>query len=642
MADLLIPVIVGVVGHVDHGKTSLVRHLTGIDTDRLPEEKRRGMSIDMGVAPLRFDNGMVCGIVDLPGHTDYLRNMIAGAGALDIALLVVAADDGVMPQTAEHLAVVSLLEVSARIVLVITKTDLVDVARVEEVRREALELCGRLGFEEVQALSVSNVSGEGVAELRGRIQELSLLVDRTPSHMTQNFGAENRRAFRMPVRDVFAVKGFGSVITGIPVTGWVQVGNELELLPSGGRFRVRRIESYGEEVEVAEEHISAALNLPDVAVEDVERGMVLAEPGVFVSVLRVVCALNQEFSQLAKLPGEVRVCWDTAAETAAVRVLPDCDYQGMRFAELKFKSPVVLVAGDRFILRRLSPETTLGGGVVLGALAPVNEGEKESRAKRLALAYQVSLAGDNFLAEILSVGGPLVTKDRLLFATGLPLDARESALEERIVRGEIRRLSNHHYLITDRSEEFLRQVVSTLTRFHQKSPKLAGMPSAQLAAAFAVGAEELKQLLAADPRFSLSGEFVSLKEFRPAISDKELAQRERVLGLVRQAGIKTIARGDIGIQSEIPLPELEQILSGLVQEKAVYVVNGNYIEAGALASCRSQVLELFSQQEQITLKDFREISGTSRDAAANILGYFDNLGLTRRVGDVRVLVGKRE
>ena len=352
------PVVVGTAGHIDHGKSSLVRALTGIDPDRLKEERERGMTIDLGFANFALSDGRRVGIVDVPGHERFLRNMVAGASGVDLVVLVVAADDGVMPQTVEHLAVLQLLGLQRGLVA-LTKVDMVEEELVELATEDVRGLLAGTFLEQAPIFPVSSTTGEGLDAFRA---ELERLAAATPPRSAEG-------VFRMPVQRIFSKAGFGTVVTGIPVSGSARPGDVLEVLPSGGRARVRGVQAYGGGVEIARAGHSSALNVADLERGTVQRGHVLATPGYFRAVGMVAVRLHALEDLPRPIPDRTRVRLHTGtADPAGQLVLLDAQELApgeTALCQVRLDDPVVVAAGDRYVLRALSPERTLGGGAIL-------------------------------------------------------------------------------------------------------------------------------------------------------------------------------------------------------------------------------------------------------------------------------------
>ena len=357
MARQIHPVVVGTAGHIDHGKSSLVKALTGTDPDRLKEEQDRGLTIDLGFARIKLADGRLLGLVDVPGHERFVRNMVAGSTGLDLAMLIVAADDGVMPQTVEHVDILNLLEVRGGLV-VMTKIDMVDELLVEVAEEEVRELIAGTVLEGATFCRISSVTGEGVPELRTQLESLAMSVE----------PRQNHGAFRMPIQRVFSLPGIGTVVTGIPLSGSVRPGAELEVQPIGERVKIRGLHAYGGKVEEAVAGHSTALSVPDAKEAGVHRGMVVAEPGSFASgdAVDVELALTPRSPRLEhRVP--IRFHTGTVEVLGQLLLLDRNEVAaGDDFvARLELDEPVACHAGDRFLLRLQNPVVTVGGGRIL-------------------------------------------------------------------------------------------------------------------------------------------------------------------------------------------------------------------------------------------------------------------------------------
>ncbi|MFT6364538.1 MAG: selenocysteine-specific elongation factor, partial [Planctomycetota bacterium] len=352
------PVVIGTAGHIDHGKSTLVRALTGVDPDRLKEEKERGMTIDLGFAPMTLSDGRTVGLVDVPGHEKFIRNMVAGATGIDLVALVVAADDGVMPQTREHLAILEMVGVK-RGLIVLTKIDMVDEELVEMAAEDVLEFVEGTFLEDAEVHRVSAITGEGMDKLKATLEKMALSAEPRPSE----------GIFRMPVQRVFTLKGFGTVTTGIPLSGEVKTGDVVEILPGGKLAKVRGIHAYGKESKSARAGHSSALNLTDVDHHSVVRGAVIATPGYFRPVSMIAAKLQALKTLDRPITNRMIVRVHTGtSDSRGELVLLDKDeirpgQEGL--VQIRMDEPVITAPGDRFVLRLLSPVITLGGGTVL-------------------------------------------------------------------------------------------------------------------------------------------------------------------------------------------------------------------------------------------------------------------------------------
>lgn len=633
----ILPVMAGTTGHVDHGKTSLVRNLTGFDTDRLREEKERGMSIDLGVAPCRLPGGGIIGIIDVPGHLDFIRNMVAGASSLDILMLVIAADDGVMPQTREHLNIARLLG-ATKVMVTLTKIDLVDLEMRGLVLEEVSDFMKVQGFPDAPVVEVSNETGAGMEGVLLTLEKLALNVDRTP----------DARAFRMDIRQGFPVKGYGTVVTGVPVSGCVRVGEDLELWPRGLCVGLRGVQNYREGTDGAKARTSTALNLRDVAAEDIRRGMTLAAPGIYrPSPSAIVYLRNSSEKFVLRRAMELIFHCGTAAIPASCKLIDKTELTPgeSAFAQLRFSASTVVAAGDRFILRRPSPSITLGGGVILSARDYRFRKTDPYFLERLQLALDSVEGQDYFLCELLAGPDALWRGEDLHRLTcRLPAEA-EQLLREKELQGELQYLGGGGWLAASRAGEVALIAQSNLRRYHRLHPYTWGMEPGLFCRLLGVDPgnfEKLFSILSADGGMVLRHGRLALADFNPAIdADGLINFRERILDRLQAASPNWVARGNLLKDLGSGSAGLKIVLKLLQEEGVVLALGSNYLLMEAYENCRAILLDLFLGSTGVALGAFREAAGLPRNTAVAILESFDSEGLTRREGDARVLVKRR-
>jgi selenocysteine-specific elongation factor len=643
------PALVGTAGHVDHGKTSLVQWLTGCDTDRLPEEKARGLSIDLGFAPCLLPGKRIVGIVDVPGHTDFIRNMVAGAASIDVLLLVTAADDGVMPQTDEHIKIVKLLR-TPHVMVALTKTDLVAPERVVQVRADLSAFLADNGFPDAPVVPVSNKTGDGIEEVR---QALTALVERA----TQR--PPDPRVFRMNVERTFSVKGLGTVVTGIPLSGRIGVGGKAELLPAGKPCVIRTIQTFKFDTDAAQASVCAAINIRDVEPEDAARGMTLAAPGYFQPTTAVVATLrNVSTTFCFKRMTDVRLHAGTSSVLATARLLPAppspdapatsaTDEEELRpgyegFALLKLAEPMVLAAGDQYILRSLSPVATVAGGTVLSSRPQQIKGKHPEIAERLHAAAASVRQGDLLGAELLAGPEPALPASGLQRLTQLPEPRATEAIRASEARGQIVNLGGA-WLVAARREELLRVLRPALTRYHAEHRYAWGMAPAHVCSLLSLEAQcfpKLAEALCAGKEFAVKHGRLARADFQPAISASEMKVRDDLLGRITAAGINAPARGDLATAMKLSEQEMRLAVQLLVEDGSIKVLDKNLIAAEVYASCRRKLIELFAATPVVDITAFRKALGASRNLAFIMLDAFDGEGLTRRVENGRVLARK--
>jgi selenocysteine-specific elongation factor len=641
--------IVGTAGHVDHGKTSLVKLLTGCDTDRLPEEKARGMSIDLGFAPCvvhdpagHGETGRLVGIVDVPGHRDFIRNMVAGAASIDVLLLVIAADDGIMPQTDEHMAIVRLLR-RAEVLVALTKIDMVSAERLAEAQREVEAFLARVGLAGVPVIPVSNRTGEGISEVRAAIGALVATV--------QDRERREGVAFRMNVERVFSVQGYGTVVTGIPVSGQVRVGERVELLPrsAGGQqelVTVRAVQMYKQEAVAAMAGCCCAINLRELGAEQVARGMTIAAPGVFRPATELIATLEAVGGGVALRRGrlEGRLHTGTAAVEVLVRVLgetrPEGGAEQTLQGHLLLKEPLVAAPGDRYILRTLSPGETVGGGMILSTQAQRVRRRPEVLS-RLGAAAEFAMGGDFFAASLLAAPAAMIPAAEAARLTQRTGEAAREAVAAAVERGIIADLGSGEYLVRGRIDEVAQRLHKGLERFHRENPAAPGMLPAQVCELAGIGARSfdgLAPLLVSHGSMALRHGRLAMATFTPAISERLAAVRQRVLQAIARAGVNAPARGNLIKELGIAEADLKAVEKSLVAEGAVCVLDGNLMACSVYQASRATMLSLFAGREVLPMPVFRDAVGANRKMAVAMLDAFDAEGLTRRVGDGRVLV----
>ena len=623
--------VVGTAGHIDHGKSALVKALTGIDPDRLEEEKRRGMTIDLGFAHFDLPGDRRVGIVDVPGHERLIKNMLAGATGIDLVLLVVAADEGVMPQTREHLDILRFLPVRSGIV-VLNKIDLApDSSWVELVRADLAALTAGTFLGGAPVVEVSASTGQG-------IPALVAAIDRALADVPLK--AANAPA-RLPIDRAFTMAGFGTVVTGTLWSGRIVPGDGLELLPQGRILRVRGVQSHGASVAVAEAGSRVAVNLAGIEKDDVSRGNVLATPGVFTPTQRldVHVRLLPGAPPLAHL-ARVRVY--LGAEEAIGRVaLPDrvrLEPGGEAAAQIRLERPLVADADDPFVIRRYSPMLTIGGGRVLdahppvrrkgAAMLPVRGPELGFTARVEAAVRQAGSAGitaDDLMRTAAATRSQVDEAARALLASGRLVDARG-------------RLFHSESL-----DELGTSIRGAVAAYHAAEPWRSGIPKDELKRRAFTGGDDrayalaLERLTGAGTVEDLGGGLVRARGFRPAVDPKDAALRERIASALREGRFAPPSREELA-KLAAP-PALDRAWRALLDEGTIVDAGqGVYFHRDAVAEIRQAVADEVQTRGSVTVASLRTRLGTSRKYALTVLEYFDTIRVTRRVGDARVLL----
>jgi selenocysteine-specific elongation factor len=634
----ILPIMIGTAGHVDHGKTSLVRNLTGIDTDRMQEEKQRGLSIDFGVAPLMLRGNRTVGIIDVPGHEDFIRNMTAGASSIDILMLVVAADDSIMPQTVEHLRIVKLLGMS-RLLAVITKADLSDLETLEFVREDVGEFLTRAGYPAAPIHVVSNVSGAGMDGLRDILEQM---VAESEAELRRKM--PDTRAFRMDVRSVFSMKGHGTVITGVPSAGRLSVGDPLILEPGGIPTAVRGIQNYRRTTGQTEAHMSSAINIRDGDPAQIGRGMSLVAPGSYSLSATAIAAFDNDSEDFV-MPkrGTFRFHCGTGAAAVSCRLIAaeTAEPGEQRFLHLRFPAPRIVAAGDRFILRAESSGKTLGGGIILAVQTGRMRRYTADSLPRFETAHAAARAGDFFGSQLIAGSQMVFRGSELLRLTQCVSTAAAERVTDKKENGELIDLGGDCWAVRCRLDDLRFAVSRALHSYHQLNRSSWGMkPSHALSLLHieSATAEHLTRILQdGNSEICLKHGRLALQSFQPNISAKEIALREAMLQAVSEAGIVSVARGILLQTLGISGPELRTITRLLVDEDRIVVLGNNFLLGELYERCRERLLELFTGTTTVELNAFREATGTSRNIATLILDSFDAQGLTKRTDAGRVL-----
>ncbi|MGB9791992.1 MAG: selenocysteine-specific translation elongation factor, partial [Thermacetogeniaceae bacterium] len=607
--------------------------LTGVDTDRLKEEKERGISIELGFAPLRLPKGVLAGIVDVPGHERFVKTMLAGAGGIDLVLFVVAADEGVMPQTREHLDILELLRVQKGIV-VITKVDLVDEEWLSLVKEDVQELLRGTFLDGAPIVPVSVVTGEGLEELRREIERVALEVQPKPI----------KGDARLPIDRVFSITGFGTVMTGTLISGSIRVGDVLELLPKGTQGRVRSLQVHGKKVDEAVAGQRVAVNLTGVEVGDVRRGDVLSTPGAYQAVRRITAYLHllKNAPRPLKNWSPVHFHLGTSEAVARVRLLdrdellPGDD----AFAQFELEQPIVAAVHDRFVIRHYSPVTTIGGGEVVEA-----GGIRYRRYRQEVLAaLKRKLEGTpeaRVVEELRTLRRP-VTVQELASRSGIAEQDLLGLLEEKRSSGEILlfELGNDAYVVSAQLlEEWWSQASSALRSYHRQHPLRPGCPKEELRTRlFAQIPQRLYQGLlerwSEEGRIALSGQSVALSEFSVKLTPD---QEEKVRRLLKELESRPYAPPALDEILEI-LGGESDLLQHCVQSGVLVKIGEEfYFSRDAVFKGWEIIEKHLREHGEITVAEARDLLGTSRRYCLPLLEYFDRMKKTRRVGDKRVL-----
>lgn len=639
--------IVGTAGHIDHGKTALVRALTGIETDRLIEEKRRGITIDIGFAHMELGPYRI-GFIDVPGHEKFVKNMLAGIGGIHLLLFVVAADESVMPQTVEHFQICKLLGIRQGIV-VLTKSRLVDPELLAVVRQEVTELVRGSFLEDAPVVAVDSLSGDGIDELeRTMLQRIQALRRDDLERRIED------RVFQMPVDRVFTIRGFGTVVTGTAVSGSLRRDELVQILPGGFQSKVRGIEIFGEPAERADAGQRTALNLPNVARSDLRRGMTVCPENTLQS--RTI--VNVRIELLASSPRPlrhrmpVRFHHGSAEMIARVYLFGQTELKpgGSAIAQLRLEEPTVLLPGDPFILRRYSPLITIGGGVILD-----NDPPRLRRRHLPALLEEY-----RELLPLLADGGPaagrlLLThriRRRGVHAAALGDLVAATGLKSSVILELIRNapgiviIPQDPPFVVDLSavDELAEKLPAALDEHHARYPLAAGMPREELRERFLSGVpapvvqfffDELRRRAIIDVRagnVALAGSTVRL-------TDEQERLKAGLLESLRQNPFQSPGPASLAKQIGEPVDSVRSLFYYLIESGEILKVSEELVVLPEqIENLVSRMRREFPSGQTFTVPEFKEILGLSRKYAIPVLEYLDRVRVTRRIGDGRILV----
>ncbi len=629
------PYIIGTAGHIDHGKTSLIKALTGEDTDRLKEEKERGISIDLGFAQLDLDDGNIAGVVDVPGHERFIKNMLAGAHGIDLVLFTVAADDGVMPQTEEHLDIVHLLGIRTAI-FVITKADLVSQARIAEVDEEIQILTLGTLLENSPVIAVSSATGEGLPELKQLISQSVKSLEKPPPS----------GYFRLPVDRAFVLQGHGVVVTGTARSGEIRTGERVRCLPGDQIFRVRSLQVHGQPVEVAGWGQRVALNLTGPDTAEVARGHVICHEKISLASNRFDAYLEVRPAARKGIKNHqnVRVHLGTAERLGKVIILGERDNiepKQSAYCQITLAEPILALRGDHFILRDETAQRTLAGGMVINPWA-----RRHKRSDDLQNKLEVLHRGD-----MTKLTEAFVEESE---AFALPLESIYQFLNcrEELIRSSIDKMKNIRavnaegekvYTTESKWQRLKQQVTKILKDFHASHPLIPGMDMEELRGKLAYELSPKVFRVVVD---GLNGERLIAKEdnllrlsqheLRLGGQDKLLM--ERIKKLLGEQELAPPELKQIEKDAAAPRAKLIEVLRLLERERAIVkVATDLYFLSSCVDKVRNVLYKHLAEKGEISAAAFRDLLGSSRKYTIALLEYFDREGLTLRIGDIRRL-----
>ena len=630
-------IILGTAGHIDHGKTSLVRALTGIETDRLKEEKQRGITIELGFAFMDLPGGTHIGIVDMPGHEKFIKNMVAGSSGIDVVAMVIAADEGVMPQTREHMEICQLMGV-AHGLIALTKTDLVDEDLLELALDDIHDFVDGTFLEDKPIIPVSSTTGQGLDDFVGALEEIcSQLPERKFSSI-----------FRLPVDRVFSMKGFGTVITGTLTSGSIRVGEDIMVYPKQIISKVRGIQVHSSSVAEAGPGTRTAINFQGLDKESVDRGDILSTPDTLIESYMVDAGFHYLKSNAKPVKARTRVRFHSGtSEILGYMILLDKDEllpgeDGL--VQLRLESPVCCIKDDRFVIRSYSPVKTIGGGAILNPVARKYRhmdtqviqglhGLAESDDER-AIRFFLSLKGYKGLSF-----------NDLRVMTSIADKKLTAVLQKLLARQEIIQTDKEKQIFVSGAffDDFKQKVLEKLRHYHDANPLKEGMPSQELKSKFRYIKDPkffniLFSRLDKEKAIIQDRNLVKLAGFEVALQVDQHQVREDILGIYRSAGLTPPFFRTVCQDLELDMKTAKDVLQILIDEKQIIKTKDDlFFDADAMARLEQDLVDFLKKNQAISTPEFKDMTGISRKYVIPLIEYFDSINLTIRVGDTRQL-----
>jgi len=631
-------VIIGTAGHIDHGKSTLVKTLTGIDPDRLKEEKEREMTIDLGFAPFTLKNGQRVGIIDVPGHERFIKNMVAGATSIDIVLLIVAGDEGPNIQTREHVTIMELLGLK-RGIIVITKADKADNDLIEIVKDDMTKLVQGTFLEGAPFHPVSSFTGQGMDALVARINEMVLA---TPKHEAQG-------VFRMPIQRIFSAKGFGTIVTGVPVSGTAKIGDTLEILPLGKRGRVRALQAYKADVTEIRAGHSSAINVSDVAHEEVLRGMVACTPGYF----RAAQFVEARFKYVPDIPRPLRNLMPiklhagTKEADGRIVLLDKKELQPGEecYAQFRLDEAVVVATGDPFIVRLQTPMYTIGGGRVLES-----GDEKVKRFKDdilMKLVEKEAAISDQYGAievALKGLGDKPATIHDLSVAAKQPPPSIEPAVKQFETAGKLLKFEGARFMHVDAFEGTMQRLKGMIEQYHAKNALKAGIDMLVLRNESKLGEEVFRRAveeLVKRTVVAVENDKARLATFSVKLSREDTEAAVDVETIIRDTKFGTPRLEEMYSRFKYNKERIDRVLGLLVDKGAVVALkDGVYFHKETIEEAKRVIGEAIRARGAIEAAQVRDLIGTTRKYVIPLLEHLDDVGFTQRVENRRVLKTK--
>lgn len=631
------PIILGTAGHIDHGKTSLIRALTGIDTDRLKEEKARGITIELGFASLTLPNGQRLGIVDVPGHERFVRHMLAGASGMDLVALIIAADEGVMPQTREHLEICQLLKVKRGLV-VLTKVDLVEEDWLALVEEDVRSFLTGTFLDGAPIVRFSAVTHQGQAELLATLADLCATIQPKPVS----------GIFRLPIDRVFTIKGFGTVVTGTAISGRLRVGDAVEIYPPQFKARVRNLQVHDENVEEALAGSRTAINLQGVDRVELARGMVVATPGALLATLRLDARLEMLPSATRPLKNrrEIRLHTGTGEQVAVVVLLAQDELAPGESGLVQFllSAPLAVKPFDRFVIRIVSPALTIGGGHFLHIHPAKHRRHQESVIK--GLEHLETCANAERLTFFLQEAGAAgLSRQELVQLSALNSEEVEPLLAQLVKQGLIIPYDpeNHRYALGTVVKDLQNSATAFLQNFHRQQPLKLGVSKEELRRRLPEEVEVrlfnfLLQDLEQQRRVAVEKELVRLASHQVVLKEEQEELAQKVEALYQKGDLTPPTLKEVGAALRTGGNRLQEIIKLLVsQGRLVKVKEDLLFHHSTMAALKDKLLAYLQEHKEISVPQFKELTQTSRKFTIPLMEYFDAQRVTVRVGESRRL-----
>ena len=622
-------VILGTAGHIDHGKSSLVKALTGVDPDRLKEEKERGITIDLGFADLEYPDGLTVGIVDVPGHERLIKNMLAGAGGIDLVLFVIAADESIMPQSREHLHICNLLKIKTGIIA-ITKADLVEAEWLALVTDDVKAFVKGTFLEDAGIVPVSSKTMFNVEFLKEKIREVALKVE----------PKQTKGLFRLPIDRVFTLKGFGTVVTGTAVSGSISLDNDIEILPSNIKSKVRGLHSHGKPIQTAYAGQRVAINLQGIDKDELQRGDTVVVPEKLVPTRKLDAKVELlPNAPVLKSKSLVHFHLGTSETTARVILFGTSELKAGEncYGQFRLQAPVIAMSGDRYIIRRFSPLDTIGGGAVLD---PLSHRRSHKEGTEDLSIFETGTLQEKIAVKVKRAG----------------IYGMKTALIEGWVKAEIPAIKDSVRTLKEKGslqqfedilihkaafDSFRENVIGLLTGFHRKNPLKPGMLKEEIRAHINIDPRLFGNLIALLKEVVLEKELVRLATFRVALTEVDETTKTKILELLDKSGFQPPSKEELSQALKIDQKRFADILKLMTKEgRLVRISDSIYTTSSVYKQMIDKLKDFYGRNPEMTVAEFRDVLNTTRKYALPFLEYLDANNVTLRVGDVRKLLLK--